>query len=921
MPIPGGAGAGAAALRTASRTRIEDAAQGGVQTTKTQSEAPQSQVMDHVRQIRKHLSHLSEICSMLESEHAREPAMPVGPVYSPESSVSPRTLLSRRNDPSSMKSKLSFGKDVPDDENQHRQPIKGLLFPPLDGIGRHGSQEVKQISSDPSVDQPRATTPVGARRTHPGFETLYEALVSGSDEDVQDMLRAGHDPNMLYSNFKLLGKDWASGGPLTIAVLRGQISTVRILVRYKADPNTEYSFEAGAEQLIWSGTTIHAAVPSGSIDLIKELFKCNADLHAVGSNRANLVWQAAYFGQIGILKYLLDMHVEANARALSQDDSLLRYTPLHAAANAGHCAVVKMLLQHKGDFQMDDGCGHQPLDDAVAKGHADVVRQLVTANADIFRTIAPKVEMERRLSIVSESELRPTAKALRCLDKVFQSDNTLLLTAVAQGLAHAPRLLDRLDKDDLIHFLNSAGGAPINILGAIFQPHPIRYWQETSGKRHRMMRSAAFVDSKEGVNIVQGPHCRVVEKGFSERIVLTGKLKQFLDRILPMERTSGCNMYVPVTSYMCHIPLLHKELQVLLAIADCKDINIFGDKGCQAIINMKWAAEKYGSHGRMVMAFIEVMNLALLNWILNNHSIQNRSGVLICANILALVVWAVAVTLEISQAVGYIVNNLHRRYFTSTRYWFDWIVCFTTGMVILFTGLLGEKADESPQYSTVLGVLVFLKWMRLLISLRQLRTIGLRILPITTTMWDVGPFCGVLSVYIVGSVNMYYALGINNLGESFMLIYRIVVMGDVDLYELEGVFNPSMRVGADGVISQSAPEQTEYYVVVRVMLVVISFVMGLSMMNLFVAMLCLSYSQAAENAWFSFMQSRAGIVLDQHAIRLGLRRMGGMFCVCRRRSDSGEEQGQSLCSELLDDDSKESETAYIWLACQKDATS
>jgi len=132
-----------------------------------------------------------------------------------------------------------------------------------------------------------------------------------------------------------------------------------------------------------------------------------------------------------------------------------------------------------------------------------------------------------------------------------------------------------------------------------------------------------------------------------------------------------------------------------------------------------------------------------------------------------------------------------------------------------------------------------------------------------------------------------------------------------------------MQVGADGMINQSAPEQTEYYVVVRVMLVVVSFVMGLSMMNLFVAMLCLSYSQAAENAWFSFMQSRAGIVLDQHAIRLGLKRLAGkiLCCRCCRRTAPSEEHRQSRCSELLDDDTEEADTAYIWLACQKDVSS
>jgi len=54
-------------------------------------------------------------------------------------------------------------------------------------------------------------------------------------------------------------------------------------------------------------------------------------------------------------------------------------------------------------------------------------------------------------------------------------------------------------------------------------------------------------------------------------------------------------------------------------------------------------------------------------------------------------------------------------------------------------------------------------------------------------------------------------------------------------------------------------------------------------MNLFVAMLCVSYSEAAARAPLTFVRSTAGIVLDQHAARRGLRKL---CCCCRSRTRS-----------------------------------
>merc|ERR1712087_890654 len=73
----------------------------------------------------------------------------------------------------------------------------------------------------------------------------------------------------------------------------------------------------------------------------------------------------------------------------------------------------------------------------------------------------------------------------------------------------------------------------------------------------------------------------------------------------------------------------------------------------------------------------------------------------------------------------------------------------------------------------------------------------------------------------------------------------------------------------DGSLIRRPPEHQQYHVVVRVMMVFVSFVMGLSMMNLFIAMLCVSYGKASTSAPLAWTRMRACVVLDHQAIRHG----------------------------------------------------
>merc|ERR1719362_919056 len=172
--------------------------------------------------------------------------------------------------------------------------------------------------------------------------------------------------------------------------------------------------------------------------------------------------------------------------------------------------------------------------------------------------------------------------------------------------------------------------------------------------------------------------------------------------------------------------------------------------------------------------------------------------------------------LELAQIFGYISNGLTRRYFAAGRHWFDLVVVVVTGTVIC--SLSEMSAMQETWFNTTLGVLVFCKWSRFLVYLRQIRSIGIQILPIMQTMWDIIPFLLVFTLYMLATINMFYALKTGwDLEKCAELIYRLVVLGDADLKELETP-NPGPGERVDlktGVVHPIDWRPTDNYVVVR----------------------------------------------------------------------------------------------------------
>eukprot|EP00928_Gymnodinium_smaydae_P039136 TRINITY_DN26803_c0_g4_i1.p1 TRINITY_DN26803_c0_g4~~TRINITY_DN26803_c0_g4_i1.p1 ORF type:complete len:966 (+),score=81.75 TRINITY_DN26803_c0_g4_i1:48-2945(+) len=823
-------------------------------------------------------------------------------------------------------------------------------------INCNGNEFKNSVNLDDATsvfsDEP-APPHVGSDVREPPPCSLLESCTQGTDDEVKQLLERQADPNEIFTNFNCIGKDFLSGTPLVASVLRGKVRLIKTLVEHGANVEGTYAFVAGAEQIVWSGTALHAAVPGGNLEIVKELIHYHADIHSRGSNGATLLWQASYFGQLEIADFLLDRRSDLEFKAQSQDDCALSFSPLHSASVAGHASVVSLLLKHKANMRVDSGNNTQPLDDAVLQGHADVVQALVSHGADIYRRVNPKLRMAmlgaeeqpepssptlamRRRSVTSEflnvcvgEQTRKQKRRshfgvrggleLRVLDIVFSSENPVLMAAVALGMKRSTMLLDKLPSADLIRFLRAPGDAPLHIMTAIFRTYPIMFWQSSrSNKLRRVLLRASFVDFSRGMNIAQGPHRDEVLRLFNTKQLLSNDIDKFVATVAPKKLEGKRCMFVPVSFMMCHVANVHKNLQVLVALANCEQKDIFNEPGVQAILNFAWETERNSAKCSMGMHFAEVINLVLINFILNENERLPSSELAVVllgvANALALFVLLVVIFYKMMEIVGHMSQGLRTG---SVRFWlFDGFVLSLTGVVVQQTYAHGLTAKAYPAYNICLGVLVFIKWMRLLMSLRLIESIGMRILPITTTMWSVGPFCAVLAVYLLGSANMYYALGIHSFTKCFLIVYRIVVLGDMDLYEMENVWGSNLEIVDDNgrtIIQQSVPVATEYYYVVRAMMLFVSFVMGLAMMNLFIAMLCLSYAAATESARKAFMRSRALAMIDHYAYRAGVRTLRRAFSriVCRRpRIQPG--------AELRDNASEQSADSFLWLCIQKE---
>jgi ankyrin repeat protein len=170
---------------------------------------------------------------------------------------------------------------------------------------------------------------------------------------------------------------------LYFAALLADIKAMELLLAHGANPSAASS----------DGTTpLHLAARLGDAQVARVLLAAKADVNAVDHDGATPLFFAAQQGSSQVAQLLLEAGADPG---LCPAVGTGGWTPLHAAAAAGHLAVVRVLqacsaLELPGSGgppnpTKPDGDGATPWQVAVESGHAEVAAEL----EDWERRLAP----------------------------------------------------------------------------------------------------------------------------------------------------------------------------------------------------------------------------------------------------------------------------------------------------------------------------------------------------------------------------------------------------------------------------------------------------------------------------------------------------------------------------------------------------
>ncbi|KAM9837269.1 ankyrin repeat and SOCS box protein 3 [Aulostomus maculatus] len=193
--------------------------------------------------------------------------------------------------------------------------------------------------------------------SHEGESACYLAAQRGHLKVVRLLLKAHADVDQLTNDLSC---------PLYAAVDGGHKDVVELLVREGAEVNRIHTASC------W--TSLHQAVYKGHSEIVRLLAKlCN--LEAVDDHRISPLFVASQYGQQECLEILVNAGANVNTQAADLA------TPLFISAQEGHGAAVDFLLDHGADPNMacSQDWAQLPIHAAAEFGHCGILRRLIAA--------------------------------------------------------------------------------------------------------------------------------------------------------------------------------------------------------------------------------------------------------------------------------------------------------------------------------------------------------------------------------------------------------------------------------------------------------------------------------------------------------------------------------------------------------------
>jgi ankyrin repeat protein len=121
---------------------------------------------------------------------------------------------------------------------------------------------------------------------------------------------------------------------------------------------------------------VRSAIKSGDIAAVQGLLDSHQDRLQMMTPFGTWLHVAASFGQLDIVKWLVQKGMDINANAGTAGAA-----PVHSAASDGHLDVVKFLVS-KGALLDVSGPERNPLFGAIYGGHLEIVKLLLESGID-----------------------------------------------------------------------------------------------------------------------------------------------------------------------------------------------------------------------------------------------------------------------------------------------------------------------------------------------------------------------------------------------------------------------------------------------------------------------------------------------------------------------------------------------------------
>jgi len=713
-----------------------------------------------------------------------------------------------------------------------------------------------QVTSTAQSSKLSRTSRISPTNSRQLFEAADHGDIAALDEGVRNGLDLNH-------------QDEEGRTPLLMAVRNGHVNVVQSLLARRV--NTELATKHKA-------TPLGLASWRGFMTIMSLLIEARASVNGTEDDPENcrpaLLW-AAEAGKEEAAELLLDHNAD-----VSGCESGLHPAPLENAAKNGHTGVVRLLTGRGAVIY--GRSGGEALTWSARHGHASVCEFLLTAGADPGYTDQDGIAVLMWASARGHSEVaKCLIKAQAVVDQTNEDQRTSLMFAARRGHRSVVKtLMDsgaslylpllQLEETGDVERLASAISTGVSMLrGISLEAFARRLSPVTAAKIIELGGHLAF-QLVEGLFqdqevILEGTHAvnnLTLAYMYLNLNVAADPVKDGPDKcfLLPRQNLSFAPQSplpwyfharkVDVKFLRCVLPRVW-DTSVVYALSKASGVEVFQGPYAEAIVYYAWS-EVWLIHA--VSLSIQASLVLLLGWMAIFISDENE--VMEMQDSARYVPGAATLGLSVcfGMHVPYIGISKGRatcRGCGMATHTLMYI--FRVGCVLLLLVCLWEINMFSPSpalfRATAAAVSTF-EWVGFLDGLTAFAVVGPAILPTLTAMRDIWVMAGVLALVLLAAIHAHVLLTRVPPGESYLIIWRLGLLGDFELEEFSG----------------TSAWQSSFDAPIKTLLLMISFGVNLVLMNIFIGVVGNSYNDALITAKANFLRKRAKICVTH---RLG----------------------------------------------------